>query len=72
MIGGDPKGPPLGLHTSGQTPQVKGLQSAYMATLFGTFGAKGSTSRQEFWSSKNGNPTSSREANLLFNKILRI
>ena len=36
MIGGEPRGQPLGLHTSGQTPKVKGLQSAYMATLFGT------------------------------------
>ena len=27
------KGWPLGLHTSGQTPKVKGLQSAYMAAL---------------------------------------
>ena len=33
MIGGEPRGQPLGLHTSGQTPKVKGLQSAYMAAL---------------------------------------
>ena len=64
MIGGEPKGQPLGLHTSGQTPKVKGLQSAYMVALFGTFGAKSLTSRQEFWSSKSGNPNSSREAKL--------
>ena len=25
MIGGEPRGRPLGLHTSGQTPKVKGL-----------------------------------------------
>ena len=40
VIGGELRGRPLGLHTSGQTPKVKGLQSAYMAVLFGTFGAK--------------------------------
>ena len=34
MIGGEPRGRPLGLHTSDQTPKVKGLQSAYMAALF--------------------------------------
>ena len=33
MIGGESRGQPLGLHTSGQTPKVKGLQSAYMAAL---------------------------------------
>ena len=43
MIGGEPRDQPLGLHTSSQTPKVKGLQSAYMATLFGTFGAKNLT-----------------------------
>ena len=37
MIGGEPRGRPLGLHTSGQTPKMKGLQSAYMVALFGTF-----------------------------------
>ena len=72
MIGGEPRGQPLGLHTSGQTPKVKVLQSAYMAVLFGTFSAKSSTSRQEFGSSKNGNPNSSQEAKLSFNKILRV
>ena len=36
MIGGEPRGRPLRLHSSGQTPEVKGLQSAYMETLFGT------------------------------------
>ena len=41
---------------------MKGLQSAYMATLFGTIGAKSLTSQQEFWSSKNKNPNSSQEA----------
>ena len=33
MIGEEPRGRPLDLHTSGQTPKVKGLQSAYMAVL---------------------------------------
>ena len=33
MIGGGPRGRSLGLHTRGQTPKVKGLQSTYMATL---------------------------------------
>ena len=33
VIGGEPRGRPLGLHTSGQIPKVKGLQSAYMAAL---------------------------------------
>ena len=72
MIGGEPRGRPLGLHTSGQTSKVKGLQSAYMAALFGTFGTKSSTSRQEFGSFKIGNPNSSREAKFFFNKILKI
>ena len=45
MIGGEPRSQPLGLHTSGQTPKVKGLQSAYMEALFGTFGAKSLASR---------------------------
>ena len=72
MIGGEPRGRPLGLHTSDQTPKVKGLQSAYMVALFDTFGAKSSTSRQEFGSSKNGNPNSSREAKLFFYKIFRM
>ena len=72
MIGGEPRGWPLGLHTSGQTPKVKGLQSAYMATLFGIFGAKSLTSQQEFWSSKNRNPNSNQEAKLFFNKLLRL
>ena len=40
MIGGEPRGRPLGLHTSGQTPKVKDLQSVYMVALFGTFGAR--------------------------------
>ena len=66
MIGGKLRGCPLGLHTSGQTPKVKSLQSAYMAVLFGTFGTKSLTSRQEFWSSKNGNPNSSQKAKLFF------
>ena len=57
MIGGEPRGRPLGLHTSGQTPKVKGLQSAYMAVLFGTFGVKSLASREEFGCVKNGNPT---------------
>ena len=72
MIGGELRGRPLGLHTSGQTPKVKGLQSAYMATLFGTFGAKSLASREEFGCIKNGNPNSSREVKLFFNKILGI
>ena len=33
MIGGESRGRSLGLHISDQTPKVKGLQSAYMATL---------------------------------------
>ena len=45
---------------SGQTPKVKGLQSAYMIALFGTFGTKSLTSQQKFESSKNENPNSSR------------
>ena len=45
MVGGELRGRPLGLHTRGQTPKVKGLYSAYMASLFGTFGAKSLTSR---------------------------
>ena len=57
MIGGEPRGRPLGLYTSGQTPKVKGLLSAYMTTLFGTFGAKSLTSRQEFGSFKNKTQT---------------
>ena len=89
MIGGEPRGRPLGLHTSGQTPKVKGLQSAYMAALFGTFGAKSAkkcchvgtleafhlwslASREEFGCIKNGNPNSSREVKLFFNKIVKI
>ena len=64
MIGREPRGRPLALYTSGQTPKVKGLQSAYMSALFSTFDAKSSTSQQEFGCSKNGNPNSSREANL--------
>ena len=72
MIGGESRGRPSGLHTRGQTPKVKGLQSAYMAALFDTFGAKSPTSQQEFGSSKNGNPNPSREAKLFFNKILKI
>ena len=56
MIGGEPRGQPMGLHASGQTPKVKGLRSA---AFFGTFGAKSSTSQQEFGSTKNGNPNSS-------------
>ena len=56
MIGGEPRGRPLGLHTSGQTPKVKGFQSANMATLFGTFGAKSLASGEEFGCIKNGNP----------------
>ena len=59
MIGGEPRGRPLGLHTSGQTPKVKGFQSAYMAALFGTFGTKSLTSQEEFGCIKNGNPNSS-------------
>ena len=35
-------------HTSVQIPKVKGLQSAYMAAPFGTFGAKSLDSRQDF------------------------
>ena len=50
MIGGEQRGRPLGVHTSVQTAKVKGLQSAYMAAFFGTFGAKSSISRQEFGS----------------------
>ena len=72
MIGREPRGPPLGLYTSGQTLKVKGLQSAYMVALFGTFGAKNLTSREEFGCIKNGNPNSSREVKLFFNKILKI
>ena len=72
MIGGEPRSEPLGLHTSGQTSKSKGLQRAYMAALLGTFGTKSSTSLQEFGSSKNGHPNSSREVKLFFNKILRI
>ena len=72
MIGGEQRGRPLGLYTSDQTPKMKGLQSAYMATLFGTSGTKSLTIRQEFESSKNRNPNSSREAKLFFNKILRM
>ena len=48
MIGGEPRGQPLGLHTSGQTLKVKGLQNAYMAVLFGTFDPKSLASREEF------------------------
>ena len=48
MIGGESRGQPLGLHTSGQTPKVKGLQSAYMAAHFGTSGAKSLASQEEF------------------------
>ena len=72
MIGGEPRGRPLGLHTSGQTPKVKGLQSAYMAALFDTFGTKSLASREEFECIKNGNPNSSREVKLFFNKLVRI
>ena len=52
------RGQPLGLHTSGQTPKVKGLQSTYMGVFFDTFGAKSLAPRQEFASSENGNPNS--------------
>ena len=72
MIGGEPRGRPLGLHTNGQTPKVKGLQSAYMVALFDTFGAKSLASREEFGCIKNGNPNSSQEVKLFFNKIVRI
>ena len=72
MIGGELRGRPLELHTSGQTPKVKGLQSAYMAALFGTFGAKSLASREEFGCIKNGKPNSSREVKLFSNKILKI
>ena len=34
------RGQPLGLYTSGQTPKMKGLQSAYIVALFCTFGIK--------------------------------
>ena len=47
----------LGLHTSGQILKVKGLQSAYMVALFGTFDAKSWTSQQEFGTTKNRNIT---------------
>ena len=57
-------GQPLALHSSGQTPKVKCLQSAYMAILFGTFGAKSLASWQEFEHTKNENPNSSREVEL--------
>ena len=70
MIGGERRGRPLGLHTSGQTTKVKGLQSAYMAALFGIFGAKSLASREEFGSIKNGNPNSSREVKLFSIKYL--
>ena len=72
MIGGELRGQSLGLHTSGQTPKVKGPQSAYMAALFGTFGAKSLASREEFGCIENGNPNSSREVKLFFNKIHKI
>ena len=52
----------MGLHTIGQIPKLKGLQGAYMVTLFGTFGAKSVASWQEFGFLENGNPNSSREA----------
>ena len=45
---------------------MKGLQSTYMATLFGTFGAKNLASWQVFKFSKNENPNSNREIKLLF------
>ena len=40
MIGEELRSQPVGLHTSGQTPKVKGLYSTYMAILFGIFDAK--------------------------------
>ena len=52
MIGGESRGRPLGLHTSGQTPKVKGLQSVYMAALFGTFGAKSLALKKSVGASK--------------------
>ena len=48
MIDRELRGLPLGLHTNGQTPKVKGFQSAYMAALFGTFGAKSLAFQEEF------------------------
>ena len=69
VIGGEPGGRPLGLHTSSQIPKVKGLQSAYMVALLGTFGAKNLASGEEFGYIKNGNPNSSEEVKLFFNII---
>ena len=66
------RGESLGLHTNGQSLKVKGLQSAYMAALFGTFCTKNSTSWQEFGHTKNGNLNSCREVEHFFNEILKM
>ena len=58
------------LRASGHIPKVKGLQSAYMAALFGTFDTKSLASWQEFGSSENENPNSSQKVKLFFKKIL--
>ena len=72
LIGGELRGRPMGLRTSVHTLKVKGLQSVYMAVFFGTFDAKSLASRQKFGSSEKGNPNSSQEVKLFFNKILII
>ena len=40
MIGGESRGQPLGLHTSGQTIKMKGLQSIYMTVFWALFVAR--------------------------------
>ena len=60
------------LHISAQSPKMKGLQSTYMVALFGSFRIKSLDSRQELGHDENGNPNSSSEAKLFFNKILKI
>ena len=47
---------------SGQTSKVKGLQTTYMAALFGTFGTKSLVFWQEFGFIENRNPNSCQEA----------
>ena len=49
----------LSLHISAQGSKVKGLQSACIAILFDSFGAKNLDSQQEFGHIENGNPHSS-------------
>jgi hypothetical protein len=49
---------PLGLYTKGQQPTDNGLQNAYVATLFGSFGANNLFGGGMFVCNIYGNPNS--------------